>query len=145
MESRSIEPTVLGGCDETEITLAPRFQAFHDDYGLDSDLFNILYKVNIVTQDINTINPPKSEAVPISLRQKMWSVQYYLLSKENGNDSSGSADQVLKSIRLGVLLYIGIIQNGFWVAAISKRLLYQLKSCLQVGNVATGSILSLRL
>ena len=94
---------------------------------------------------MNIINPPKSEVIPMNLRQKLRSVQYYLLTKENENDSSGSADQLLKTIHLGVLLYVSIIQNDFWVASISEQLLYKLKSCLQAESFDTDSMRPLRL
>ncbi|KAK9427244.1 fungal-specific transcription factor domain-containing protein [Lipomyces doorenjongii] len=144
MESRRVQPSVLRGCDETERTLAPGFQAVHDDYGFDSDLFDILYKVHTVTQDINTVNPPKSEVIPLRLRERIRSVQYYLLSREN-YDFSGSGDQLLKACRLGVLLYVGIIQNEFMVSPISKQLIWQLKSCLQRESFAADSMRALRL
>jgi len=144
MESRRVQPSVLRGGGETERTLAPGFQAVHDDYGFDSDLFDILSKVHTVTQDINTINPPKSEVIPLRLRERIWSVQYSLLSREN-YDISGSGYQLLKACRLGVLLYVGIIQNDFWVSSVSKQLLWQLKSCLQRESFATDSTRALRL
>ena len=84
-------------------TLAPGFQAIHDD------LFDILYKVHSVTQSINPVNPPKLEVIPLRLRERIRSIQYYLLSSENHNDISGLGDQLLKACRLGVLLYVGII------------------------------------
>jgi len=145
MESIRVEPNVLRGCEETERTLAPGFQAVHDDYEFDSDLFDVLYKVHTVTQDINTVNPPKSEVIPLRLRERIRSIQYYLLSREDYDDTSGSGDQLLKACRLGVWLYVGIIQNDFWVSPISKRLIWQLKSCLQMESFGTDSTHTLRL
>jgi hypothetical protein len=145
MESRRVQLSVLRGCDETERTLAPGFQAVHDDYGFDSDLFDVLYQVHTVTQNINTVNPLKSEAIPLRLRERIRSVQYYLLSRENHDDISGLGDQLLKACRLGVLLYVGIIQNEFWVSSISKQLIWQLKSCLQRESFATDSMRALHL
>jgi len=145
MGSRRIQPSVLRGCDETGRTLAPGFQAVHDDYGFDSHLFDILYEVHTVTQNIDTVNPPKSEVIPLRLRERIRSVQYYLLSRENHDDISGLGDQLLKACRLGVLLYVGIIQNEFWVSSTSKQLIWQLKSCLQRESFATDSMCALRL
>jgi hypothetical protein len=145
MASGMVQPNILLDRDETEITLAPGFQAVHDDYGFDSDLLHILYKVHTVTQDMNTVNPPKSEVIPVRLRERTRSMQYCLLSKLNYKDISGSGDQLLKACRLGVLLYVGIIQNDFWMSSMSKQLISQLKSCLQKGDFTIDSTRALRL
>lgn len=143
--SRRVQPSILRGCDETERTLAPGFQAVHDDYGFDSELFDVFCKVRILTRDINIVNPPKSEVIPLRLRKEIRSVQYELLSRDNYDDISESGDQILKACRLGVLLYVGIIQNDFWVSPVSEQLISQLKSCLQRGSLATDSTHTLRL
>ena len=145
MKSRRVQPSVLRGCDETLRSLPPGFQAVHDDYGFDSDLFDILYEVNTVTWTMNTVNPPKSEVIPLKLRQMIRSVQYDLLCKENQDDISGLGDQLPKACRLGVLLFVGTIQNEFWISSMSKQLIGQLKSCLQRGSFATDSMRALRL
>lgn len=145
MESRRLQPSVLRGCDETERTLAPGFQAVHDDHGFDSDFLDILYEVHTVTRTINTVNPPKSEVVPLRVRERLRSIQYYLLSRENHEDISGSGNQLLKACHLGILLYVGIIQNEFWVPSISEQSIRQLKSCLQRESFATDSMRALRL
>jgi len=87
----------------------------------------------------------KSEVIPLRLREQIRSVQYDLLSRENHDDTSGSGDQLLEACRLGVLLYVGIIQNEFWVSSTSKHLIWQLKSCLQRGSFASDSTCALRL
>jgi hypothetical protein len=135
---------VLRRGGEAGRTLAPGFQAVHDDYSFDSDLLDILCQVHTMTQDINTVNPPKSEAIPLRLRERIRSIQYYVLSREN-YDISESGDQLLKACRLGILLYVGIIQNEFLAWPISNRLIWQLKSCLQRGSFATDSTRALRL
>ncbi len=145
MGSRRVQPSVLRGSDETERTLAPGFQAVHDDYGFDPHLFDILHEVHTVTQEIDIVNPPASEVIPLRLREQIRSVQYDLLSRENHDDTSGSGDQLLEACRLGVLLYVGIIQNEFWVSSTSKHLIWQLKSCLQRGSFASDSTCALRL
>ena len=145
MESRRTQPSVLQGCDRTTRTLAPGFQAVHDDYGFDSEFFDVLYKVHAVAQSMNTVKPPKSDVIPLILRERIRSVQYYILSRENHDDVSGSGDQLLKACRLGILLYVGIIQNEFWVSSISKQLIWQLKSCLQGTIFATDSMRTMRL
>lgn len=94
---------------------------------------------------MNTVNPPKSEVIPLRLRERIRSIQYYLLSREDYDDTSGSGDQLLKACRLGVWLYLGIIQNDFWVSPVSKRLIWQLKSCLRTESFGTDSTHTLRL
>ena len=126
-------------------TLAPGFQAVYDDYGFDSDLFDILCKVHAVTQGLNTVNPPKSEAIPLGLRERIRSVQYYFLSTEKYDDVSGSGDLLLNSCRLGILVFVGIIQNDFWIPSISRQLICKLKSCLQNEGFETDSKRALRL
>ena len=145
MENTRSQPNFLQGCDETERILAPGFQAVHDGHRFDSDFLDILYKVHIVTRNINTFNPPKSEVVPLRLRERLRSCQYYLLSRQNHDDISGSGDQILKACHLGILLYVGIIQNEFWVPSISEQSIRQLKSCLQRESFATDSVRALRL
>lgn len=145
LENRKVQPRVLRGCGETERTLAPGIQAVHDDYRFDSNILDILYKVHTVTQDINTVKPPKSEAIPLRLRERIRCVQYYLLSREDYDDTSGLGDQFVKACSLGVLLYVGIIQNGFWVSWVSKQLVRQLKFCLQRVSFAADSMRALRL
>ena len=145
MENRSVHADFSRGSDETERTLAPGFQAIHDDYGFNSDLVDILYGVHLVTQDMNTVNPPKSDVIPMRLRKRIRSIQYCLLSRGNYDPFSGSGDQLSKACRLGVLLYVGIIQNEFSVSPISKELLWQLKSCLQTQGFTTDSMRALRL
>jgi hypothetical protein len=98
-----------------------------------------------VTRDINTVKPPKSEVIPLRLRERIRSIQYYFLTREHCDDSNGSGDQLLQACRLGVLLYVGIIQNEFWVSPTSKQLIWQLKTCLQRENFATDSMYALRL
>lgn len=129
---------------DPEGTLAPGFAALHDDYGIDSDLLDILRKVNVVTQEMSAINPPKSKAIPLRLRKRIRSVQYSLLSGED-YDMSGSENPVLKACRLGVLLYVGAIQNEFQVSPISKQFILQLKFCLQKEHFNTNSTRALRL
>lgn len=136
---------VRRGCDQTERTLAPGSQAVHDDYGFASDFLDILCKVHTVTQNINTVNPPKSKVIPLRLRERLRSIQYYLLSRANHDDISGSGDHLLKACHLGILLYVGTIQNEFWVSSISEQLIRQLKSCLQRENFVTDSMRALRL
>jgi hypothetical protein len=140
-----VQPSALRGCDETERILAPGFQAIHDEYGFDSGLFDIICKVHTVSKDINTVNPPKSEVIPLRLRERIRSVQYSLLSREDYDDVSRAGDQLLKACRTGVLLYVGIIQNDFWVSSISKQLVWQLKSCLQRESFDTHSMRALHL
>jgi hypothetical protein len=98
-----------------------------------------------VTRDINTVKPPKSEVIPLRLRERIRSIQYYFLTRDNCDDSSGSGDQILQACRLGVLLYLGIIQSEIWVSPISKQLICQLKTFLQRENLATDSMGALRL
>lgn len=143
MESIRAQPNVLRGCDERERTLAPGFKAVHDDHGFDSDLFDILSTVHTVVQDMNTVNPPKSEVIPLELRKRIRSVQYYLLSKENQDEHNDSGDQLPKACRLGVLLYVCVIQNEFWISSTSKQSIGQLKSCLQKASFATDSLRAL--
>ncbi|CZR67531.1 uncharacterized protein PAC_17430 [Phialocephala subalpina] len=145
MESRMVEPSLLRGCDETRGTLAPGFQAVYDDYGFDSDLFDILCTLHTVTRDMDIANPPKSDIIPLELRKRMRSVQYCLLSRGDCNDISGSGDQFPKACHLGVLLYLSTIQNGFWVSWVNKQLIWQLKSCLRRASFATSSMRALRL
>jgi hypothetical protein len=57
--------------------------------------------------------------------EAMRSVQYGILSL------SGSGDWVLGTCYLGVLLYVGIIQNDFWISLMSVHFQLQLKSHLQ--------------
>jgi hypothetical protein len=140
-----MQQSTLGGCDETERPIAPGFQAIHDDYGFDSDLYDILHELHSVNQDMNTMNPLQSEVIPLRLVKRIRSIQYYLLSRENFNDISGSGDKLLKACRLGMWLYVGIIQNDFWVASISKELIWQLKSCLEKESSATDSVHALHL
>ena len=97
-----------------------------------------------MNQEINTVNPPKSEIIPLRLRERIRSIQYCLLSREN-DDISGSGDQLPKACRLGVLLYAVIIQNEFLTSPISKQLIWQLKSCLLGENFTTNSTRVLRL
>ena len=141
---RRTQPSVLRGRGQTESTLALGFQVVHDDYRFDSDFFDMLYKLYTVTQDINTVNPPKSDVIPLKLRKKIRAVQYYLLSRKN-HETSKVGDQLLKACRLGVLLYLGIIQNEFWVSPISEQLIWQLKSCLQSDTFTTDAMRALRL
>lgn len=145
MKSRSVQPSVLRSCDETQRRLPPGFQAVHDDYGFDSDLFDILYKVNIVARTMNTVNPPNSEVIPLKLRQMIRSVQYEILCKGDQDDVSGLGDQIPKACRLGVLLFVGTIQNEFWISSMSKQLIGKLKSCLPKRGFATDSMRALRL
>jgi hypothetical protein len=145
MESRGVQPSALRGCNDTKRTLTPGFQAVHDDYEFDSDLFDILYEVKTVTREINTVNPPKSEIIPLRLRDRIRSIQYSLLSQEDYDDMSGSGDQIFKACRLGVLLYVGIIQNAWSVSRTSTQLIWQLKSCLLREYFATDSMRALRL
>jgi hypothetical protein len=77
--------------------------------------------------------------------ERIRSIQYYLLSREDYNDISGSGDKLLKACRLGMWLYVGIIQNDFWVTSISKELIWQLKFCLERESFATDSVHALRL
>ena len=81
------------------------------------------------------------------MRARIRSVQYYLLSQEGYgcNSIDGSRDQLLEACRLGILVYLGVIQNDFWVSSMSERLLWQLKSCLQTKIFTTNSMRALRL
>lgn len=145
MDRRVQQPKVLQVCDGIERrTLAPGFQAIRNDHGFDSDLLDILYEVHSVTQALNTVNPPKSEVIPLMLRERIRAIQYCLLSKENCG-SNGSGDQLLKACRLSILLYVGIIQKEFLTLPMSTQLIDQLKGCLQVECFTTDSMRSLRL
>jgi hypothetical protein len=145
MESSRVQQSTFGGCNDAEKPIAPGFQAIHDDYGFDSDLYDILHKLHTVNQDMNTMNPLQSEFIPLRLMERIRSIQYYLLSREDFNNISGSGDKLLKACRLGMWLYVGIIQNDFWVASISKELTWQLKSCLEMESSATVSVHALGL
>jgi len=145
MESRTEQPSVPLGYGETKGALGPGFQALHDDYGFDSNFLDILDKVHAVTQDMNTVNPPKSEMIPVRLREKTRSIQYCVLSKLNFEDSSESEDELLRACRLGVLLYVNIIHNDFWILPMNRQLILQLKVCLQNGSFTTDSMRTLRL
>ena len=137
--------SVFQGYDKTERIIGPGFQAVHDEYRFDSDLLDILHIVNTVTRDINTVNLPKSEVIPLRVRKRIRSVQYSLLSRENYDTGGSSEDQILIAWRLGVLLYVGIIQNEFAVSPISNQVIWQLKSCLQQESFAADSTRALRL
>lgn len=96
-----------------------------------------------MTRDINIVDPPKSEIIPLKSRERIRSVQRYLLSREHCDDISGSGDQLFHACRLGVLLYLGIIQNDFLVS--NEQLIWQLKTCLQWDSFATDFMRGLRL
>jgi hypothetical protein len=145
MESNRVQQSTLGGCDETERRIDPGFQAIRDDYGFDSDLYDILRKLHTVNQNMNTMNPLESEFIPLRLMERIRSIEYYLLSREDFNDTRESGDKLLKACRLGMWLYVGIIQNHFWVVSISKELIWQLKSCLEDESSATDSLHALHL
>jgi hypothetical protein len=140
MESGRVQQSPLGDCNETEGPIPPGFQTIHDDYGFDSDLYDNLHKLHAVSQDTKIMNPLQSEAIPLRLMERIRSIQYYLLSREIFNGISGSGDKLLKACRLGVWLYVGIIQNYFWVASISKELIWQLKFCLEKESFAPDSV-----
>ncbi|KAI1376859.1 fungal-specific transcription factor domain-containing protein [Hypoxylon crocopeplum] len=144
MEIRRVYPSDLEEGNDKERTLAPGFKAIHDDHEFDPDLFDILCTVHAVTQDINTVNPPKSESIPLQLRKRIRSVQYGLLSIED-DDTGRSGDKFLEACRLGALLYVGIIQNEFRIWPVSHQLLWQLNSCLQKESFTTDAMRSLRL
>ena len=91
------------------------------------------------------MNPLQSEVSPLRLMERIRSIQYYLLSRENYNDTSGTGDKLLRACRLGAWLYFGIIQNDFWISSISKEMIWQLKSCLEGESFATDSVHALRL
>lgn len=145
MESRRAQPNVSRGCDELKRTIGPGFQAVQDDHGFDSDLLDILYEVHAVTLDINAVNPPKSEVIPMRLRERTRSIQYDILYQENNDDIGGYKDQLFKACDLGILIYVGIIQNEFWASPVSTRLISRLKSCLQCESFNTHSKRALRL
>jgi hypothetical protein len=145
MDIGRVQPSVLQDWNMAERTLASGFQAVHDGYGFDSDLVDILYKVHNVTQHMNIVNPPKSEIIPIRLRKIIRSVQYDFLVRENYHDISSSGHQLLQACRIGVMLYVGLIQNEFWVSPINKKLIWNLKSCLESQTFATNSLRALRL
>ncbi|KAE9369155.1 hypothetical protein N431DRAFT_469085 [Stipitochalara longipes BDJ] len=102
MESRGVQATVRQVCNGKKKILAAGFQFLHEDFVFEPDFYEILCELHAVTQDINTPNPPKSEAVPLRLRESLLSIQYYLLSREEYNDISGSEDRLLKVCRLGI-------------------------------------------
>lgn len=131
-------------CPEVKKTLAPGFQTLHDAYGLGFELFDILFELGTITDDVNTINPPQSEAIPLRVHKKIRLIQYDLLAGENYNLNK-SRDQLLNACRLGALLYTAIIQNDFWVSSISEKLILQLKSCLEGGSRLTKEMSALRL
>jgi hypothetical protein len=144
MESISADSRILRGRSETKRLLAPGFVAVHCEHEFESDLIDILYQVQSVTLEMNTVNPPKSEVIPMIIRQKIRSIQYSLLQRENHN-SATSPEQPSKACRLGILLYVGIIQNEFWASPISNQLISQLKLCLGNEGRDTGSIRALHL
>lgn len=144
MDRRAQQPQALQVCHATERALAPGFQALHNDHGLDSQFLHILYEVHSVTRALNTVDPPKSEVIPLMLRGRIRAIQYGLLSGEDyGTDASGG--QLLKACRLSILLYVGIIQKEFLALPMSPQLIDRLKGCLQVESFTTDSKRALRL
>lgn len=130
MERSRVLSTVLLECCETQI-LSSGFQALHDKNEFDPGFLEILYSVNAMDRQLNIVNPPKSESVPTNLLQSIRSVQYYLLSRDNYDEVSESGVQLLKACRLGVLMYVGFIQNDFFISPMSSLFVGQLKACLQ--------------
>jgi hypothetical protein len=74
----------------------------------------------------------------------MRSIQYYLLDRDS-LEGIGPKEQLFKTSRLSVLLYVSVIQNEFWASPISNRLIWQLKSCLQSENFTTDPLRAFRL
>jgi hypothetical protein len=148
MESRKTPLTISENCNKGTRVIAPGFQAIHIEYEFDSNFLDVLYDVHSISQDMATVNPPRSEVIPMRLRQRIRSIQYSLLSRQHHDDISKSADHVVEVCRLGVLLYLGIIQNDFWFSSISQQMRITLKSCfgsLESQSFATDSTHALHL
>jgi hypothetical protein len=143
MQSRTAQPSAPWDRDRKETTLAPGFQALHDCYEFDYDQLDILFTLHAITKEINTVNPPMSETIPMRLRGRMRSVQYNLL-REGLYDMGGSGHQLFKVCRLGAMLYVGTIQNEFWGSPVSENLISHLKSCFQSECFDTNSLRALR-
>lgn len=162
IQSWQVNPSVLQARDvDTLRSLSPGFQAVHDDCGFDAHLIDILHRVNAVTRTMNTIHRVISNVIPVQLRQTLRSIQYDLLilcaenqddehdsiSSSSSRSSEGSGhdhQQLLLSLtracRLGILLYVGTIQNEFWHPSMSKPLLAQLESYLSQLQLQTGGV-----
>jgi hypothetical protein len=143
MERRRVRRSIF---ESTNKTLPSGFKAIHDDYCFHSDLFDILCELYTVTQDLKTIKSPKSEIISSGLRQSMRSIQYYFLSPSYFNENHEFENELFTTCRLGVLVYIGIIENELWISNLTEQFTRRLKACVQMESCfITDSMRALRL
>jgi hypothetical protein len=85
---------------------------------------------------------PEYEDFPLQLRRRLRSVQYRLLSGAGEyDDITETEGQNVEVYRLGILLYLGILQNEFfWVPSMGRRLVSQLRYHLADRNFVTGPL-----
>ncbi|KUJ18590.1 uncharacterized protein LY89DRAFT_774430 [Mollisia scopiformis] len=117
--------TLLKSPLKTDTTLPPGFKALHNQNSFSPAFLEILNTLQTITHNLNRPNPPKSELIPLQLRHRIQSIQYSLL-----HTYRCISNPLLKACYLGILLYVGIIQNEFWIPSISDQILGQLKACL---------------
>jgi len=126
-------------------SLAPGFQAIHDECGIVPSDHEMLCELRTVTLDMDSIGQSTSKTIPLTLRKRIRAIQYCILSGEECYDMADPAVQRLKACRLGVLLYVGIIQHDFWVSPISRQMKDHLQSCLGSQSFATAPTQALHL
>ena len=133
-------------CDTTTQVLPCGFQSLLAALNFDTDLAVILNQVTIVTQNLNVVSPANSSIILTQLRETLRSVQYTLLAKYGCNRLQRSDNQMLKTVRLGLLLYAGILQNDFWISPLGSQLKRQVELCVQgKDRPVTGLMGALRL
>jgi hypothetical protein len=145
LESTILPQCIVGNTDAAKQTIAPGFQALCGHRGFAPAFLDILHKVHTMTEDLNVIKKPKSETVPISVRRRLRSIQYYCLLEESNETTRRGHDQVARACHVGMLIYAGIIQNDFRVATMSRGLVWRLKCGLQTQTFATSALSGLRL
>ena len=136
---------ILGYCHAAEYGLSSGFQTIQLSFDCDADLSDILHKVTIVTQNLNIINTPKSEIIPMKLRKALRSIQYDILAGHIWDAPDMPTINVLKTLRLGIAIYAGIIQNDFMISPMSSQFTDELKSCLRSEGPKSNSTHALRL